>query len=356
MSSRSTASASPPHHEEPLGRPVDPARAWRSADFAGDEDWITRLSNEEIDALEQMADALPARCADWVDFDVLAQTPARLRDRLAQLASELRDGKGFLVLRGLDARDQEKLRRMFWIVGNHMGTPAMQNARGEILSEVFDRFAGAERGPDTRGYESNDELRFHCDGGDCIGLGCVRQSPTGGESGLVSLLAIYNELLANHPEHLAALYHGFPLYVRKEKEGDGGGTREASIQARPIPVFASQNGRMSAWVNMVLAELAAEMSGEAMSVEGRAALDQLEEIAERPEMKLSFRLQEGDIMWIDNLSVMHRRNRYEDAPEPDARRRFYRMWTNLHEPRDVVREYEGLRRGIQGPSPVVVGP
>ena len=71
----------------------------------------------------------------------------------------------------------------------------MQNARGEILSLVTDRFAGAERGVDTRGYESNDELRFHCDGGDCIGMSCIRQAPEGGTNGLVSLFAIYNEIL-----------------------------------------------------------------------------------------------------------------------------------------------------------------
>ena len=69
---------------------------------------------------------------------------------------------------------------------------------------------------DSRGYESNDELNFHCDGGDCIGLACVRPSPTGGESGFVSLLAVYNELLAEAPELLEPLYEGFPLYQRKE--------------------------------------------------------------------------------------------------------------------------------------------
>ena len=76
------------------------------------------------------------------------------------------------------------------LVAHHLGTPVMQNARGEVLSEVFDRYAGAERGVDTRGYESNDELRFHCDGGDCIGMSCVRQSPIPCTNGLVSLFAI----------------------------------------------------------------------------------------------------------------------------------------------------------------------
>ena len=106
-------------------------------------------------------------------------TPA-VEALLHRARDELATGRGFVLLRGLDASDIERLRRVFWIIGNGLGEPVMQNARGEVLSLVADRFAGAERGVDTRGYESNDELRFHCDGGDCIGMSCVRQAPEGG--------------------------------------------------------------------------------------------------------------------------------------------------------------------------------
>ncbi|GIS18982.1 MAG: hypothetical protein CM15mP120_08980 [Pseudomonadota bacterium] len=109
---------------------------------------------------------------------------------LRTASADLAAGKGFVLLRGLNAKDTERLRRVFWVIGNGLGAPVMQNARGEILSLVTDRFAGAERGVDTRGYESNDELRFHCDGGDCIGMSCIRQAPEGGTNGLVSLFAI----------------------------------------------------------------------------------------------------------------------------------------------------------------------
>ena len=335
-----------------LGEPIEPRRAWRSSDFAGFEDVVNSLTANEMRDLERAAHGLPDRSSDWLDFPIDRGPTERMTD----LAAELRDGRGFVILRGLDASDTEVLRRMFWLIGNHLGKPVMQNARGEILSEVYDRFAGAPRGIDSRGYESNDELRFHCDGGDCIGLGCVRPSPTGGESGLVSLAAIYNELLAHYPEHLEALYRGFPLYVRKETEGDGESTRSASVSDRRIPVFAVQEGQWSAWLNMVLAEHAFEATGATMDLAARAALDRLEEIAERPEMRIRFTMQPGDVLWVHNLAVMHRRDRYDDAPDPGQRRLFYRMWTNLHEPRDIVPEYKALRQGIRGPSPTIVGP
>jgi hypothetical protein len=337
-----------------LGAAVDRDRAWHSTDL--DDGAITSLSVTEIGDLAYAAKALPADCFDWADFSLDAITTAPLSARFDELAEEVAHGRGFVILRGLDANDPEMLRRMFWILGNHFGTPVMQNARGEILSEVYDRFAGAPRSIDSRGYESNDELRFHCDGGDCIGLGCVRPSPTGGGSGLVSLFAIYNELLAHHPEHLATLYRGFPLYVRKEAVGDGSSTREASVADRCMPTFAVKKGRLSAWLNMVLAEHAASALGKPMDATSRAALACVEEIAERPNMKLRFTLEAGDVMWVHNMAVMHRRDFYQDDPDPGKRRFFYRMWTNFRTPRDVVPEHAALRVGIRGPVPVVVGP
>ncbi len=341
---------------ESLGRPVGSRRAWCSSDLAAIDDITSTLSSGELDDLVAVADDLPSRGAEWRGRPLQQMTTPRLSSRFEALARELAEGRGFILLRGVEPNDPERLRRMFWVLGNHLGEPVMQNARGEILSEVYDRFAGAPRGIDSRGYESNDELNFHCDGGDCIGLACVRPSPSGGESGLVSLLAVYNELLAKHAEHLEPLYHGFPLYVRKEKEADGASTRSASVSDRNLPVFAERDGYITAWVNRILAEHAATASGTPMSPEAVAALDCLDSIANRDDMALRFRLDEGDILFIHNLSVMHRRDRYTDDPDPAKQRLFYRMWTNLRDGHQVIPEHAALRAGIRGPRPVVVGP
>lgn len=329
-------------------------RAWRGEDFQAEQDWVTHLLPEEVQELEQIAAELPPRSAEWVGMKPDQMTRPLIESRLQGVARELGDGRGFALIRGLDASEPETLRGMFWAIGNHLGTPVMQNTRGEILSEVRDLYAGAPRGIDTRGFESNDELRFHADGGDCIGMACVRQAPSGGANGLVSLLSIYNELLAHHPEHLDVLCRGFPLYVRKEK--GAAGSRLGKVNEKRIPVFAWERGHMSAWLNLKLAEIAAQVSGSRMSHGEQAALECLEEIAERPELKLSFRQRPGDVLFVHNLAVMHRRDRYTDDPAPAESRLLYRMWTNLHEPRPVVPAHARLRHGIPGPRPVVVGP
>ena len=332
------------------GEPIIDARAWRGGELARSE-WITHLTDDEIDACYQLADGLPADDSRWQETASRDMTNPVVRDLFRTAGEELAVGRGFVLLRGLDSSDTERLRRVFWIIANGLGEPVMQNAKGEVLSIVADRFAGAERGVDTRGYESNDELRFHCDGGDCIGMSCIRQAPEGGTNGLVSLYTLYNEILNNDPQHLDALMQGYPLYSRKEK-GDAESTKTlGKVQQTRIPVFAWHQGAMSTWLNLQLAELAAEVSGQAFSDAEREALACIERHANRPDIQLTFKQEPGDVIFINNLAVMHRREKYHDAPDPAHKRALYRMWINLHHRRSVVPQHAALRNGIRGPAP-----
>ena len=138
---------------------------WRSTDRPSVDAWRSTLSEAALQTIVDAAARLPLDPQRWSD-DPSAVVDPVVGEAIATLAARLWDGSGFFWLRGLPADDADLLRRLFWVIGNNLGEPVMQNARGEILSEVTDRFAGADRGPDTRGYESNDELRFHCDGPD----------------------------------------------------------------------------------------------------------------------------------------------------------------------------------------------
>jgi len=282
------------------GKQITDARAWRGAEIA-DSDWVTQLAGSEVDALHDMAAALPSDELAWLNFDPGSIKDAAVVDVLQRASTELAQGKGFVLLRGLDANDIERLRRVFWIIGNGLGEPVMQNARGEGLSIVADRFAGAERGVDTRGYESNDELRFHCDGGDCIGMSCIRQAPVGGTNGLVSLFALYNEVLASYPQYLDVLMQGYPLYSRKEK----------------------------------------------------GAPESTKNLGKVQPSQLTFKQEPGDVLFINNMAVMHRRDKYVDAENETQKRMLYRMWINLHKAQPVVAQHAALRRGIRGQDAII---
>ena len=334
-----------------VGEPILNRRAWRGGELQERADWVVSLSREQVSGLYQLADSLPEDSNDWLGFGLDGKYPESLTELISSVATELGTGRGFALLRGIDPSDIERLRRVFWAFARGIGDPVMQNAKGEVLSIVADRFAGAERGRDTRGYESNDELRFHCDGGDCIAMGCIRQAPQGGMNGLVSLFAIYNEILANYPEHLETLKAGYELYSRKE-QGDAASTKKlGKVQQQRIPVFAWHEGRMSAWLNIQLAEIAAEVTGKNFSAAEREALACVETIANRADMQLTFMQQPGDILLINNLAVMHRREKYFDSADPEEKRSLYRIWLNLHDSQPVLASHSALRRGIRGPSP-----
>ena len=68
-------------------------------------------------------------------------------------------------------------------------------------------------------------------------------------------------------------------------------------------------------------------------------------------MQLEFRQQPGDVLFINNLAVMHRREKYHDAQDDAQKRMLYRVWINLHRSQPVVGQHNALRRGIRGPSP-----
>ena len=52
----------------------------------------------------------------------------------------------------------------------------------------------------VRGYQTNQNLRFHTDRADMTALLCLRPAPVGGDSSLVSSIAIHNEIAATAPE------------------------------------------------------------------------------------------------------------------------------------------------------------
>ena len=59
------------------------------------------------------------------------------------------------------------------------------------------------------------------------------------------------------------------------------------------------------------------------------------------------------MVWVNNLAVMHRRERYVDHDDSAQRRLLYRMWLNDREPAAVIAEHAMLRVGIRGPEPTI---
>ena len=322
--------------------------AWTCADLK-DERWIYELEPEQLRELYRAAKSLPDDESAWLDLKSADFDLARFTPVFDRANRELERGRGFCLLRGIELRgDRDFAYRVNWILALGLGNVIAQNANGEVIGAVEAVVQATDNGANTRGYVSNAELRFHCDGGDVASLLCVRQAPEGGMSSLVSMISIHNTMLKECPHHLEVLYQGLKIFMRAEK-----GLKSA-ISEKPLPIFMPQDDGLLAFINLRLMELVYESQNEDMPADKRAALDAFEEIAERPEHKFSLKLQPGDLLLTHNFTCMHKRSSFVDDPDPDNSRLMLRLWYNIPGGRVEAIQAPDKRAGYFTQAPYVI--
>ena len=220
--------------------PIDGPGAWQRSDLEADRSWIHTLQPAWLEEIDAAIAGLRARGAELTslrreDFGFTTFGPFLRRFIHADVAE-----RGVGLLRGLprERYSDDELGMLFWGMGLHMGIGVSQNADGDRLGHVCSRELDYDA-LNVRGYQTSHALSFHCDPSDVVGLLCLRQAPEGGESALVSGLAVYNTVLAEHPEYLPRLYQGF-VYDRRGEEAF-----YQSPVSEPVPVFAHVDGELS---------------------------------------------------------------------------------------------------------------
>ena len=103
------------------------------------------------------------------------------------------DGRGIVMMQDfpLDRFDREGTAIAYIGLGAHLGRPMSQNKLGHILGHVKD-LGGDYKDPNTRGYMTNAEMRFHTDACDYVGLLCLQTPMSGGASRIASSVTVYN--------------------------------------------------------------------------------------------------------------------------------------------------------------------
>src|SRR5690606_6774338 len=101
---------------------------------------------------------------------------------------------------------------------------------------------------------------------------------------------------------------------------------DGDITREPVPVFAVRDGQLSC--RYVRAPIAAghRDAGVPLSDAQIAALDEFDRLASSPELRLAFTLQPGDLLMVNNLTVLHARTQFVDHDEPERRRHLLRLW------------------------------
>lgn len=306
---------------------VDSA-AWVGPEIAKETSWYYHLDDTAIGELDAALKAVKA-AGLTIPFAKNAFPLPTFAGELEKIAKRVEDGVGFTMVRGLprERYSDEDCELIYWGIGMHLGQPVSQNTRGHLLGHVRDEGKSLSD-PNARAYQTSAKLDFHSDQlpVDILGLLCLRTAKTGGASFLVSALTVHNVLLKERPDVLETLYEPFNLDWRGENP-------EGEKPWYSCPMFSYHDGKVTSRITSRAFFESVSRWGEelAMNDKQREALDVVQEISGRPELRLAMDFKEGDMQFVNNHTVLHARESYEDYPEKERRRHLLRMWISAPE-------------------------
>lgn len=320
-----------------LKQPICDNSAWTTETFVNDHTWVYHLTQHDIDELHQAV--LIAKSTGKlihqltsIDFPL-----PNFMNVLTDFKNELEDGRGFVLLRGLpieNYNDQE-IDVIYYGIGLHLGQPVTQNGNGDLLGQVMN--TGYINDKNTRVYQTNLYLPYHTDPSDVVGLLCVRKAKEGGLSSLVSVPSVYNILLKEFPEYLGLFYKQW-YYAHLGED-----------LPSPTSLFAMHQGKLNFRYLRQYIELGHELRNSPLSDVEKEALDILDSIIMRPELRIDMMLEPGDIQLANNHLVLHPRTSFIDHDDIKKRRKLLRLWLKMSNARTPPASFPG-RNGFGFPS------
>ena len=111
--------------------PVTGPSAWKARDFETNQSWIREFTADELDELHTATLTLKATGKGPEEFGPDDFPLPAFSRTIAEIHNELAEGRGFVLLRGIDVDryDQETLELMFWGFQAHLGTIISQNSK-----------------------------------------------------------------------------------------------------------------------------------------------------------------------------------------------------------------------------------
>lgn len=300
---------------------IDHPAAWLGSQIDYRQEGMHALNTAEVAEIDAALRHL--RGLGDLDFPAITATTFPLPTLAATfraLGHQLRDGRGFVLLRGLprESYDLDDMARIYAGIGSHIGRIVPQSWHGELLGNVVDV---SDVEADARGYQSGGAQRFHTDTCDIVSLMCVRAARSGGVSRIASAAAIHNRMLQTRPDLLATLY-GEYVYRRMEKDASLGNNR----LIKRVVIFSRETGTLTCNTSGSYPNRAVAKGDAVMTPKQIEALDELERLAASPEFYLDMAIGEGDIQFLNNRMLLHGRTGYEDWPEIARRRHLLRLW------------------------------
>ncbi len=309
--------------------------AWRPQDVADRSRWVFELGESERSSLAELGQWLVHQGATTTNAAALADRNAAvlltLAPRLARIRQTLQHGLGFALMRGfpVERMSPEATRLAYVALGSLLGQPMAQNRQGEMLHDVRD--VGADRhDPNVRLSRTNAEQDFHTDAADIIGLLCLQKARSGGESRIVSSVTVYQEIVTERPDLAKLLFEPWFFHFKGEQPA-------GSAPYFTLPIAQHIDNQLSTFFIGWYLRDAEKLDGvPALSDDRRELLDLYERVANREDLGLRMQFEPGDVQWLKNSVILHKRSEYEDWPEPERKRHLLRLWLAADDFKDGI--------------------
>ena len=297
--------------------------AWRAADLMTNPGEVT-IDGETLAELmalgrELAANPLPIEALRPQDFDL-----PLCRSLMQRVEEEVENGLGFAIVDRLPIAELgDQTRKVYWLLASMIQRPVAQKWDGTMIYDVTD--TGVPPGNGVRPDKTNAEQNFHTDNSynlcppSIVSLLCIRPAMEGGVSHIVSFAQAHNRLLEREPALLSRLYEPFAFDRQREHAAN-------DIKYIWHPCFEVENGRLLGRLSRFQVKNGYPLAGREIDRKGRDALEALEDAMNEDGTPLSFHFQPGQIQFVNNRLLGHRRTGFTDWPDQADKRLLVRLW------------------------------
>jgi alpha-ketoglutarate-dependent taurine dioxygenase len=298
-------------------------KAWKR-DGLGPTDWLVALPHDGAAELDAVVERLrreprPVESLAPADFDLATCTGvmATARRKLGEIGLAVVDR---VPVERYSAPENQAIG---WLLAGMLGPIVAQTWGGRRLYDVKD--TGQQLGYGIRRSVTDLGQPFHTDAGwlwmppAFVGLFCLESAQDGGLSRFVSLVTAHNAMARRSSELLGRLYRPFAWDRQAEHAPDA-----PPFARRPVYEYA--NGTLMARYYEDYIHNGQRLAGEPLDDAGREALLALRGIVDDPAHWVEFRIERGQLQYINNREFAHSRTAFKDAADGSRHRHMIRLW------------------------------
>lgn len=300
-------------------------QSWIGSELAPKAGFIN-LSN---DCLKEVAVILRLLKANPMPLFALFSDDMELPYFLAlskKIRKILNQGLGFCILNKLPVEDMSEFEvtAIYWLLAQLVGRPVAQKwSDGRLIYSVTD--LGHPSGNGVRPDVTNEEQSFHTDNSynisppDHVGLLCLRPASEGGLSRIVNILAVLEIMNDKYPDLISRLYQ--PYFFDRQREHS-----DEDEKTIFTPLLCDERGGLRVRMSRNLIYQGYTLKNKSVDQTSEAALEAFFSIINDPKMYIEFQFTPGQIQFLNNRVIGHKRTSFKDSPDRKIKRKLLRVW------------------------------